>query len=69
MTDTPNQESDLDMVLSLADRISGNRQESLLWLRRQLQIFHGKSPENLVLRGRVDDLVAYFNSVSVGFVG
>jgi hypothetical protein len=69
MTDTPHRESELNLVLSLADRISGSRQESLLWLRRPLKEFNGKSPEHLVSLGRVDELIGYLNSISGGFVG
>lgn len=69
MTDNPNLETDLDRVLSAVDQISGDRHKSLLWLRSPLKEFKGHTPENLVSIGRVEDVIAYLNSVSSGFVG
>jgi hypothetical protein len=69
MTVDSNREADLERVLALVDRVSGDRQASLAWLQSPLKEFGGRTPENLVLMGRVEDVLAYLNSISRGFVG
>ena len=69
MTDNPNLETDLDRVLAVVDQISGDRPKSLLWMRSPLKEFKGHTPERLVSIGRVDDVIAYLDSISSGFVG
>lgn len=60
---------DLERVLSAVDQISGDRQASLAWLRLPLKEFGNRTPENLVSMGRVEDVIAYLDSISSGFVG
>ena len=69
MTDNPNLEADLNKVLSVVDDISGDRHKSLLWLRSPLKEFKEKTPEDLVSIGRVEDVIAYLDSISSGYVG
>lgn len=69
MSDSQNREHNRSRVLAAADRITSNRQASLEWFGRQLAAFDGKTPEELVAQGRVDDLLDYLASVSSGFVG
>lgn len=69
MTANSHRACDLDRVLAVADRISGDRQASLAWLQLPLKEFGDLTPDNLVSMGRADDLVAYLESISSGFVG
>jgi uncharacterized protein (DUF2384 family) len=69
MTDKPSREADFERVLAVADQISGDRQASLLWLRRPLKEFDDRTPENLILMGQVENVLAYLSSISSGFVG
>lgn len=68
MRDSFNNEGEIDRVLALADQISGDRQKSLLWLRRPLKQFNDQTPEQLVLKGRAGDLIPFLNSLSSGYV-
>ncbi len=61
--------SDRSRVLAAADRVTASREATLEWFRRPLAAFDGKTPADLVALGRVDDVVAYLDSVSSGFVG
>jgi hypothetical protein len=69
MTADLNREADLDRLLTIVDQVSGDRQASLNWLQSPLKEFEGRTPETLVLAGRVEDVIAYLNSISSGFVG
>jgi hypothetical protein len=69
MTADPNRGLDLDPILAVVDRISGDRQASLAWLQLPLKEFGGRTPENLISMGRTEDLIAYLDSISSGFVG
>jgi hypothetical protein len=69
MTADSSRAPDLDRVLTVVDQISGDRQASLAWLQLPLKEFGDRTPENLIAIGRVDDLIAYLDSISIGFVG
>ena len=69
MTGELSRESDIERLLAIVDQISGDRQASLDWMRRPLKEFKDGTPEKLVLKGHVEDVIAYLDSVSSGFVG
>ena len=63
------QDGNLDRILEIVDQISGDRQVSLRWLRSPLKEFRNRTPEDLIQMGRVEDLIAYIDSISSGYVG
>ncbi|MEO6922772.1 MAG: MbcA/ParS/Xre antitoxin family protein [Bryocella sp.] len=60
---------DMDRVLVAAEAVSGDRQKAVEWLTEPLSTFGGKTPQELVVKGRAGDVLAYLESITSGFVG
>jgi hypothetical protein len=57
-------------VLSAAEAMTGNRDRAVeLLLREPLRTFDGQMAVDLVIRGRVSDVLAYLESLSGGAAG
>jgi hypothetical protein len=62
--------SELLRALSVAEAITGSRDRAVdLMLREPLRTFDGQTAVDLVIRGRVLDVLAYLESLSGGAAG
>lgn len=62
--------SELLQVLSVAEAMTGNRDRAVdLMLCEPLRAFDGQTAVDLVIRGRVSDVLAYLESLSDGAAG
>ena len=57
-------------VLTAAEAMTGNRDRAVeLMLREPIRTFDGQTAVDLVIRGRVSDVLAYLESLSSGAAG
>ncbi|PRH82881.1 MbcA/ParS/Xre antitoxin family protein [Arenimonas caeni] len=69
MTNSSVTNLDTKRVLAAADLVTGDRKESLAWLKSPLSAFGGHTPEALITLGRTKDVIRYLESLSNGYVG
>ncbi|WP_374473194.1 MbcA/ParS/Xre antitoxin family protein [Arenimonas sp.] len=60
---------DTKRVLAAADLVTGDRKESVAWLKSPVGAFGGQSPEALITLGRTNDVIRYLESLSNGYIG
>ncbi|MAL02852.1 MAG: hypothetical protein CL625_01040 [Arenimonas sp.] len=69
MTNSSVTNLDTKRVLAAADLVTGDRKESLAWLKSPLSAFGDQTPEALITLGRTNDVIRYPESLSNGYVG
>lgn len=60
---------DLERILISATEVFEDRQTATDWLSEPLAVFDGRTPKELILDGRIDDVIRYLRSISSGFIG